>query len=154
MRICSIGLSAVALVLSAAQADEGNHRMVHHAHGSFEVRVLPGAPGPAEGLSRFTLDKEIHGDLEATSHGEMIAGGDNTKGEAGYVAIERVSGALAGLKGSFALQHNATMTQAGSAMQVVVVPGSGTGQLTGIDGTFKIIIEGGSHRYEFDYTLP
>ena len=39
-------------------------------------------------------------------------------------------------------------------MQVIVVPGSGTGELKGIAGTFTIKIEGGQHFYDFDYTLP
>jgi hypothetical protein len=39
-------------------------------------------------------------------------------------------------------------------MQVIVVPGSGTGDLKGIEGTFNIRIEDGKHFYDFDYTLP
>ena len=37
--------------------------MTQHAHGTFTVSVKPLTPPPAEGLSRFSLDKEIHGDL-------------------------------------------------------------------------------------------
>jgi hypothetical protein len=39
-------------------------------------------------------------------------------------------------------------------MQVIVVPGSGTGALKGIEGTFTIRVENGGHSYDFDYTLP
>ena len=39
-------------------------------------------------------------------------------------------------------------------MQVIVVPGSGTGELKGIAGTFTIKIENGQHFYDLDYTLP
>jgi hypothetical protein len=35
-----------------------------------------------------------------------------------------------------------------------VIPDSGTGQLTGLAGTMKIIIAEGKHSYEFDYSLP
>jgi len=35
-----------------------------------------------------------------------------------------------------------------------VVPGSGTGELRGIEGTFIIRIENGEHFYDFDYTTP
>ena len=100
---------------------------MHHAHGTFTVKISPLTPAPAEGLSRYSIDKELHGDLEATSKGEMISGGDPKAGEAGYVAIEVISGALGGRHGSFALQHLATMDQSGQRMSVVVVPGSGTG---------------------------
>jgi hypothetical protein len=111
-------------------------------------------PAPAEGLARFSIDKEIHGDLEATTKGEMLTGGDPKSGTAGYVAIELVTGILAGKHGSFALQHFATMDQDGPKMSVAVVPGSGTGELKGISGTFTIRIEKAQHFYDLDYTLP
>src|SRR5579875_1908803 len=114
--------------------------MTQHARGTFTVNVLPLTPAPAEGLSRFSIDKQIHGDLEATTKGEMFSGGDPKQGAAGYVAIEVVSGALQGKKGSFALQHMATMDENGRKMTVQVVPGSGTGELKGIAGTFAIQI--------------
>jgi hypothetical protein len=128
--------------------------MTYHAHGTFTVDIQPLTPAPAEGLGRFSIDKQIHGDLEATSKGEMLSGGDPKQGEAGYVAIEVVTGTLAGKHGSFALQHSATMDRSGYKMTVIVVPGSGTGELKGIAGTFTIHIEKGQHSYDFDYTLP
>lgn len=127
---------------------------MHHAHGSFTVDVHPLTPTPAEGIGRFTINKTIHGDLEAATIGEMFTGGDPRQGVAGYVAIEVVTGMLGGMQGGFALQHFATMDGAGPKMQVIVVPGSGTGGLTGIAGTFAIRIEEGKHFYDFDYTLP
>jgi len=135
-----------------AQAKEMS--MTHHAQGTFTVDVKPISPAPAEGLYRYSIDKVIHGDLEATTKGEMFGGGDPKAGVAGYVAIEVVTGTLAGKHGSFALQHSATMDAGGPKMTVIVVPGSGTGELKGIAGTFIIKIEGGKHFYELDYTLP
>ncbi len=127
--------------------------MTQHAHGTFTVSVKPLAPPPAEGLGRFSIDKQLHGDLEATSKGEMFSGGDPRQGVAGYVAIEVVTGMLNGKHGSFALQHFATMDSAGHKMQVIVVPGSGTDELKGIAGTFTIKIENSQHFYDLDYTL-
>jgi hypothetical protein len=128
--------------------------MPHHAHGMFTVDVHPLTPAPAEGLGRFSINKQIQGDLEATTKGEMFMGGEPKQGTAGYVAIEMVTGTLAGKHGSFALQHSATMDQSGLKMQVIVVPGSGTGELKGIAGTFTIHNENGQHSYDFEYTLP
>ena len=128
--------------------------MPHHAHGTFTVDVKPLTPPPAEGLGRFSIDKQIHGDLEATTKGEMFSAGDPRQGAAGYVAIEMVTGTLNGRQGSFALQHLGTMDQNGPKMQVQVVPGSGTGDLKGIAGTFTIHNDKGAHSYDFDYTLP
>ena len=128
--------------------------MVQHARGSFTVRIEPLKPAPAPGLQRFSIDKEIHGDLEATTKGEMFSGGDPKLGAAGYVAIEVVTGTVSGRRGSFALQHMATMSKDGSTMTVLVVPGSGTGELQGIAGTFTVVISGGTHTYDLGYTIP
>jgi hypothetical protein len=127
---------------------------MHHAQGTFTVDVHPLSPSPTEGIGRFSINKTIHGDLEATSIGEMFTAGDPKKGVAGYVAIEFVTGTLGSKSGSFALQHFATMDGRGPNMQVIVVPGSGTGELTGIEGTFNIRVENREHFYEFEYALP
>ena len=133
---------------------EAGAKAMHHASGTFTVKIVPLTPAPAEGLGRFSIDKEIHGDLEATTKGEMFSGGDPKAGAAGYVAIEVATGTLGGKKGSFALQQMATMSASGMKMEVVVVPGSGTGELKGISGTFKILVADGKHSYEMEYELP
>ncbi len=126
------------------------------AGGTFEVKVTPLAPdedGEAS-IGRMKLDKQFHGDLEGSSTGVMLAAGMPASGSAGYVAMERVSGALHGREGAFILQHTGTITRGTPRMTVSVVPGSGTGELEEIAGTLNIIIDGGKHSYEFDYTLP
>ncbi len=128
--------------------------MTHHARGTFTVDMKPLTPTPAEGIARYSAEKEIHGDLEGTSKGEMLSAGDLKSGSAGYVAMEMVTGTLAGKHGSFALQHFATADASGRKMNVIVVPGSGTGDLQGITGSFTIQIEGGKHSYDLEYTLP
>ena len=122
------------------------------ATGTFEVKLAP-QPIAGEMLSRMTIDKQFHGDLEATSLGEMLAAGTTTQGSAGYVAIERVTGTLNGRTGTFALQHSGTLTRGTPTLLVTVVPDSGTGQLVGLTGTMNIIIDGKKHSYTFDYTL-
>ena len=47
-----------------------------------------------------------------------------------------------------------TVDQSGSKMPVVIVPGSGSGELRGISGTFEIQIKNGQHSYDIEYTLP
>lgn len=131
---------------------------VTHAKGTFEVKLeAQGEADKTEGstLSRMSIDKKIHGDLEGTSKGTMLIAGTDVKGSAGYVAIERVTGTLNGKAGSFVLQHNATMNRSTPMLNIIVVPDSGTGQLTGITGNFLVIIApDGKHSYEFNYTLP
>jgi len=126
--------------------------MTTHASGTFEVKLNPQTPYEAS-LGRMSIDKQFHGDLEAASKGEMLSMMTAVKGSAGYVAMELVSGALHGRKGTFVLQHSGTMTRGAPQLSVSVVPDSGTGQLAGLQGTMIIKIEGGKHFYEFEYTL-
>ena len=125
------------------------------ASGTFEVKVSPQATDDKGDplLGRMSLDKQFHGDLDATSKGEMLSAGTNVKGSAGYVAIERVGGTLQGRKGSFVLQHSGTMTRGVPQLSISVVPDSGTGQLTGLTGKMNINIVDGKHFYDFEYAL-
>jgi len=127
-----------------------------HAKGTFDVKVVPVAEDKAEGstLGRFSLDKQYHGNLDATAKGEMLTAGSDVKGSGAYVAVERITGTLNGRKGSFALAHKGTMGHGFMQLDVTVVPDSGTDQLTGISGKLNIIIADGKHSYELEYTLP
>lgn len=127
-----------------------------HASGTFEVNMNPQPPyDAAEGvaLSRISIDKQFHGDLVAVSKVEMLSAMTETKGSAGYVAIERVRGRLHGREGSFVLQHSGTMTRGESELTVSIIPDSGKGELKGIAGRMKIDVVEGKHLYTFDYTL-
>jgi len=126
--------------------------MSTRAAGSFQVTLTP---QDSDGmLARMSIGKTFHGDLEASSSGQMLSAGTAVKGSAGYVAIERVEGTLRGRRGSFLLQHSGTMTRGAPALTITVVPDSGTDQLAGLAGTMVIIIADGAHSYEFEYTLP
>ena len=129
---------------------------MNHASGTFEVKLVPQPDDKNSdaGLGRMTIDKQFHGDLEGTSKGQMLTGMTDVKGSAGYVAIEKVSGTLEGRAGTFILQHTGTMNRGVPQLTITVVPDSGTGQLAGITGNFKVIIAEGKHSYEFEYTLP
>ena len=132
--------------------------MQTNAKGIFEVKTIPQPAEPAAGgdaLGRLLLDKQFHGDLEATSKGTMLASGTGAKGSSGgYVALEIVTGTLKGRAGTFVLQHSATMTRGTPQLSITVVPDSGTGQLTGLAGKMSINIVDGKHSYDFEYTLP
>ena len=130
-----------------------------HANGRFEVNIAPQSPdnpsARAAGLARMSLDKQFHGDFEAVSQGEMLAFGGGAQKDGAYVAMERVTGVLAGREGSFVLVHRSLLRDGmPDGWSVTVVPGSGTGALAGIEGSMTIHIEGGRHEYEFDYALP
>ncbi len=130
--------------------------MTTRATGTFEVKMSPLAVHdeavPVK-LARMSIDKRLHGDLDATSRGEMLAMMTDTQGSAGYVAIERVTGRLHGREGSFVLQHSSTMARGVPQQSIQVIPDSGTGDLAGLAGSFVIEIRDKQHFYTFDYTL-
>ena len=149
-----------------AQTASPNHGTVQeeavvpaHARGSFEVELTPltiadsADTAASKILGRMSADKQIHGDLEATSKGEMLTAMTSVKGSAGYVAIERVSGTLHGRRGTFVLQHSGTMTHGAQQLTITVVPDSGTDELVGLAGKMTITIVDGKHSYDLEYTL-
>ena len=131
--------------------------MTTNARGTFDVKLAPQVTdGYDENgtLGRFTIDKQLHGDLQGTSKGQMLSAGTGVKNSAGYVAIEQVSGTLNGRRGRFALMHTGAMNRGAPSLTITVVPDSGTDELAGLTGTFMINIVDGKHLYEFDYALP
>lgn len=126
--------------------------------GPFDVTLSPlavaGAPSPESALERRRMEKTYHGDLQGRSVGEMISVSTRTKGSAGYVAVERFEGRLAGLAGSFVLQHSGLMDRGKPSLSIRVVPDSGTGELKGLSARMKVrIADDGAHYYELEYEL-
>lgn len=131
--------------------------MATHISGPFDVKMSPQEPSDAAKgaiIGRMSLDKRYHGDLEATSQGEMLAVHGDVKGSAGYVALERVTGTLQGKTGGFVLQHNGIMNRGEPSLTITVVPDTGTDELVGLAGKMGIAIDNGKHSYDFEFTLP
>jgi hypothetical protein len=126
--------------------------MSETARGTFEVAITPQETDDV--IGRLTLDKTWSGDLAATGHGLMLSAGDPTRGRAGYVALEVVEGTLHGRPGSFAFQQLGVMRDDDQELRYDVVPGSGTGELTGIDGSLALTIDDRGHAYVLTYRLP
>jgi hypothetical protein len=166
-RIIAIAFAATAFVWVcslAAQAQtapvQKGTSMPAHATGPFDVKLAPQSDDKVGDptIGRMSIDKQYHGDLDATSKGQMLTAMSEIKGSAGYVAIERVTGTLrtaSGVRsGSFALQHTGTLSRGVPQLSVTVVPDSATGQLAGLSGKMTINIAEGKHSYDFEYTLP
>jgi uncharacterized protein DUF3224 len=125
-----------------------------HATGPFDVTITPQQGAPDAAVARMLLYKEFHGDLEAIAKGEMLAASEPLTGAAAYVALDRVSGTLHGRAGSFLIAHRGTRNSEGQPLDIIIVPGSGTGQLAGITGTLGIDVVEKKHFYRVDYELP
>ena len=144
--------------LAAAQTPKAKDSPVsHRATGTFDVKITPldSSIKDDKAFGRLGGDKVYHGDLDATAKAELVAYGTGAAGTSGaIVGIEKVTGKLGGKSGSFVLAHRGLMSAGKQTYSVIVVPGTGTGELAGIDGKMDIIIEAGKHSYVFEYTLP
>lgn len=155
----STGLLALPLLLGALSipASAPEEPPMQRVSGAFHVQMTP---NPADdtadsGAKQYRLDKRYHGDLDATAVGVMSTHVTRVQGSAGYVAIERVTGTLAGRRGSFVLQHSGLMDRGAKDLDIRVVPDSADGELGGLRGRMQIRIEtGGAHFYDFEYQLP
>jgi Protein of unknown function (DUF3224) len=90
---------------------------------------------PDEGpvLTRIHVEESFTGDITADGVVEFLqaAQGD---GSASFVGIERVTGQLAGRRGTFLLQDAGTVQDQIVSGDWFVIPGSGTGELAGLRG--------------------
>jgi hypothetical protein len=107
-------------------------------------------------LGRSTSRKTYQGDLTGEAALNMlsvsgpVAGADEPQGIA-YVALERVTGTLAGRTGSFVLLHRADPT----GFTITVVAGTADAELAGLTGELTITHNAdGSRGYTLEYQLP
>jgi hypothetical protein len=109
---------------------------------------------PAEGppLARATVRKRFSGPLQGTSVAELLtAQGDEG---AGYLASERVDGALGGRRGTFVIQHGGIGDETDRHAFGHIVPGSGTGELRGLRGEAVYAHDADGARVTLTFTLP
>ncbi|MEV6562732.1 DUF3224 domain-containing protein [Nocardia sp. NPDC051756] len=101
------------------------------------------------------LEKKFDGEITGRSATLFTAAFDQATGNGTYVAMESFEGALNGAEGSFNFAHSATTSGTDRTAEFfVIVPTSGTGDLTGITGTGGLSVdEDGTHHMWFDYSL-
>ena len=133
--------------------------MPAHATAEFEVESWDENPAlDGNGGSKVThasVKMAFAGDVEGDGTVEwLMAYGED--GSAAFVGLERIVGKLGERSGSFVLQHTGTFDGKIAKAELSVVPGSGTGDLTGItgEGTFEAGFgSDGVRSLELDYTV-
>lgn len=123
------------------------------ASGTFTVDLRPDGTELSGTAARFAFTKAFTGDLSGTSTGVMLSAGEPASGTAGYVALEAVQATVEGRTGGFVLQQLGRMADGEQELDYRVVPGSGTGGLTGIDGVLRLTIDDDTHHYTLEFTL-
>jgi hypothetical protein len=112
--------------------------MIIHAKGSFEVKSWDEKPyseiAGQPKLTRADVVYGYHGDLEGegTIAYLMCYSSNNI---AYFIGYEQVTGRLGDRSGSFVLQHNGTFEAGAVKDALTVVPGSATGDLSGLSGS-------------------
>ncbi|WP_020661347.1 DUF3224 domain-containing protein [Amycolatopsis benzoatilytica] len=100
-------------------------------------------------FAQVRIEKTFTGAVEGTSRVEMLTASNETSRM--YVAFERFAGSVDGRKGSFVLRHAA----GDEGLSLVLLPGSGTGELAGITGSADIAVDdAGAHTFTLAYELP
>jgi hypothetical protein len=99
-------------------------------------------------FARVAITKTFTGAVEGTSTVEMLTATNATS--RAYVAFERLSVSVDGRKGTFVLRHAA----GDEGLSLVVLAGSGSGELAGLSGTAAITQdEAGHHTFTLSYDL-
>jgi hypothetical protein len=104
------------------------------------------APDEGPTLTRIRVRESFSGDVEGNGAAEFLQVAQED-GAASFVGVERVTGTIAGRKGTFVLQDAGTVEGSIVHGEWFVVPGSGTGELTGLRGTggFRANLGEGAH---------
>src|SRR6266536_4832862 len=120
--------------------------MTTPATGTFTVKSWDEQPyAEADGgskLTRASVTNTFQGDVEGESALEYLMiyldGGSGS-----FIGLEQIAGRVGGRSGSFVLQHSGTF--AGQTVNGTwsVVPGSGSGDLTGLRGEGGFVAEHG-----------
>ncbi|AYF73029.1 DUF3224 domain-containing protein [Nocardia yunnanensis] len=84
-------------------------------------------------LTRIHVEESFSGGIEADGVVEFLQSA-NADGTASFVGIERITGAVDGKSGTFLLQDQGSVAENIVRGEWFVIPGSGTGDLTGLRG--------------------
>ena len=112
--------------------------MILHATGSFEVKNWDEKPyseiAGQPKLTRADVVYGYHGDFEGegTIAYLMCYSSNNI---AYFIGYEQVTGRLGDRSGSFVFQHNGTFEAGAVKDALTIVPGSATGDLSGLRGS-------------------
>ena len=107
------------------------------------------AEGPP--LSRIHVEESFSGDITGNGVVEFLQAA-RADGSASFVGIERVTGTVGARSGTFLLQDAGTVDGNIVSGDWFVIPGSGTGALTGLrgEGGFRAVLGEGA-KVHLDY---
>jgi Protein of unknown function (DUF3224) len=127
---------------------EGERAVGTQATGRIEVKTWDESPyNEVEGgpkLVRVAVTETFSGDIEGDGEVTFLQV-VRPDGSASFVGVERVAGRVGGRSGSFVLQDQGTLEGGIVKGSWFVVPGSGTGELRGLQGEGGFEAQLGQH---------
>lgn len=134
------------------------HAQAHFTIAAWDEQTWDGQPARdvtgaklTRAQVRYTYQGAIAG--EGTVQYLMASRDD---GSANFVGLEQVVGSVAGRAGSFVLQHTGSYANQTVTGSVVVLPGSGTGELQGLRGEGRLDLPAGQQppfAFALEYTF-
>ncbi len=102
-------------------------------------------------LTRASVARTFTGDIEGEGHVEYLMM-YRSNGSATFVGLERIVGSIGGKVGTFVLQRTGVFEDGQAKEAYRVVPGSGTGDLHGLEGDGDSEVgHGMEHPFELHY---
>ena len=102
-------------------------------------------------LTKASVEKTFTGDLEGEGHVEYLMM-YRSDGSAAFVGLERITGRIGEKTGTFVLQRIGVFENGEAKENYSVVPGSATGELTGLKGEGDSAVgHGMEHPFELTY---
>ena len=104
-------------------------------------------------LTRASVTKSYTGDIEGEGHVEYLMM-YRSDGSATFVGLERVVGRIAGKSGTFVLQRTGVFEDGQAKESYVVISGSATEELRGLQGDgVSAVGHGSEHPFTLNYEL-
>jgi len=138
---------------SLSSSTEETTAMKTHAKATFAVNAWDEKPyNEMNGLPKLTrasVTKAYQGDIKGEGKLEYLMM-YRDDGSASFIGLERLVGSIGGRSGSFVLQHSGIFKAGVATVTLVVVPGSGTGDLRGLRGNGEFAV---GHKPPYAMTL-
>lgn len=103
-------------------------------------------------MTKAKVTQTYEGDLVGEGNVEFLMS-HNSEGSAHFVGLELVTGSLAGKQGTFVIQHVGNYGSSGALSECTIIPGSGTGELSGILGKGGYVATGETVDMPFTYEI-
>jgi hypothetical protein len=110
--------------------------------------------GDGRRLTRASVTQQFDGDVAGEGSAQWLMA-YQPEGTARFVGLQVVAGEIAGRRGTFVLETAGEFDGTVARWEANVVPGAGSGELTGLTGRGRFEAPHGSRAtYELDFDLP